>query len=103
MALNGFWYDTFWAWAQGEDASFAFSVNIPSSYVRAYPTLQQHLENRGDSQTGVKVNIVEYVQNGTPHHVDAQEVNGPGFTNVTFAIYVNRCSGAGVGNVDIFS
>jgi len=103
MSLNGFYYEWFWGWAQNEDASWSFSVNMPSSYVRAYPVLQQHLENQGDSQTGAKVNIVEYVRNGTPFHVDSQIVHGSGFTNVTFGLYVNRCFAAGVGNVDIFS
>jgi hypothetical protein len=103
MALNGFYYEWFWGWARNTDASWSFQVDFGPSYVRAYPVLQQHLENQGDSQTGAKTNIVGFVQGGVSHHGDWQIINGPNISEVTFGLYVNRCFAAGVGNVDIFS
>ncbi len=103
MALNGFYYDWFWGWAHNTDAAWTYQVNFPPHYVRAWPALQQHLENQGDDRTGAKVSIVEFVQNGTPFHGDWQIVAGPNITSIAFYIYVNRCFVAGIGHVDIFS
>jgi hypothetical protein len=95
MSLNSFYYD--YVFATGTFTE-SMTVNFGSSYIRAAVALQQ-VKNAG----AVQIAIVEYVQNGTPHHGSWQEINGDGFTSVTCALTVANADGQGTLNVDIFS
>ena len=98
MALNGFYYDTLWAYAQNTTFTESATINFGSSYIRAAVALQNVSE-----PGAVGIAIVEYVQNGSPFHGSWQEINGSGFTSVTVGLTVTNAYGQGTLNIDIFS
>jgi hypothetical protein len=91
-----FWYETLFAFETGgNNETITRTVNLPSTDVLVFCSLQQFNGNGGSPQAQMYIN--QYVANGDPSEGNWQTINANNVTSVSFTLTVNNARAQGLG------